>query len=450
MGAWPELRESRTVRAGRESATVVRCSLTDVMLADLPVSVVFFYRETLDTDRLAEGLAVALAHVPVFAGRLRPVGDGLEIVCDDSGVPMNSYDVDESLGEAMGRVTLAGSGYAEHVDAPRARGGGDPLLTVRVSRLAGGGTALGCSWHHAVGDMLSFMVLMRAWSAAVEGTPLPETAIVGDRDAYLEDVLPRQDSGRPGFRLPDAEDAAGIRREFETALRANRTVQVYFSDEEVARMREKFTASAGRRLSTNDVLCGHLVSTIRGLAEDTGEARSLAMPVNIRKHLGIPADMIGNLVSEVFLTAAPNCGPEALAVRIRTELEDFTRSHLSIRANHAFIGSLDPERLRDCVPVGFDPTHRTFTVSNWSRFGVYDIAFGGRRPAFFSPAADLQLPWISWLVEGFDNTGFLLTVVVPSRLALRMRSEAGSAALHRFRETGDTVPALAGSVRKLI
>lgn len=450
MSAWPELRESRTVRAGRASGTVVRCSLTDVMLADLPVSVVFFYKEALDETRLAEGLSRALAHVPVFAGRLRPVGDALEIVCDDSGVPMTTYDVDETLGEAMGRVTLAGSGYAEHVVAPRAREGGEPLLTVRVSRLADGATALGCSWHHAVGDMLSFMVLMRAWSAAVEGTPLPETAIVEDRDAFLEDVLPAQDSGRPGFRLPDAEDAADIQREFESALRANRTVQIYFSDEEVARMREKFAASAGRRLSTNDVLCGHIVSTIRGLDGDTEEARNLAMPVNIRKHLGIPADMVGNLVSEVFLTAAPGCAPEVLAVRIRTELEDFARSHLSIRANHAFLGALDRERLRDCVPVGFDPAHRTFTVSNWSRFGVYDIAFGGTSPSFFSPAADLQLPWISWLVEGFDNTGFLLTVVVPSRLAMKMRGAAGSAALHRFREPGDQVPELASSVRKLI
>jgi hypothetical protein len=450
MGAWPELRESRTVRAGHASGDVVRCSLTDVMLADLPVSVVFFYRETLDDALLADGLARALAHVPVFAGRLRPVGDALEIVCDDSGVPMTTYDVDETLGDAMGRVTLAGSGYAEHVDAPRARSGGDPLLTVRVSRLAGGGTALGCSWHHAVGDMLSFMVLMHAWSAAVEGTPLPVTDIVHDRDAYLADVLPAEDSGRPGFRLPDEAGAAEIRREFENALRANRTVQIYFSPDEVVRMREKFAATAGRRLSTNDVLCGHVVSTIRGLDGDTELPRNLAMPVNFRRHLGIPADTIGNLVSEVFLTAPAASTAEALAVRIRTEIEDFAGSHLSVRANHSFVGALGAGRRRDCVPIGFDPAGRTFTVSNWSRFGVYDVAFCGHRPAFFSPAADLQLPWISWLVEGFDNTGFLLTVVVPSKLAMRMRGAAGSAALHRFREPGDVVPELAAAVRKLI
>jgi hypothetical protein len=93
---------------------------------------------------------------------------------------------------------------------------------------------------------------------------------------------------------------------------------------------------------------------------------------------------------------------------------------------------------------------RTFGFSNWSRMGVYDIAFEGHRPVFFSPAASFPVPWVSWLVEGFENTGFLLTVTVPSRLAGRLRGADGSAALHRFREPGDELPALAKAARRLI
>jgi hypothetical protein len=446
---WPQLSESRTIHAKRALGTVVRCGLTDTMLADIPVSVVFFFPRPLDADRLAAGLGTALDRLPVFGGRLRTCADDtLEIVCDNAGVPMTTYDVDETLGEAIGRVALAAAGYVDHVDALPARTGGHPLLTVRVSRLADGGTALGCSWHHAIGDMQSFLVLMRVWSAAVEDLPLPDVLIVPDRDAYLDGALPARDSGRPGFRLPEDDEAAALRREVMIAPRANRTVQVYLGAEEVGRMRRKFGAEAGRTLSVNDVLCAHLVTTIRELDSDV-EDRFIAIPVNVRRLLDLPAAVVGNLLGEIHLPTKGGAPAEALAAEIRAAVGDFAGSHLNLRANQAFLASVGRPRFRDCVPVGFDPAHKTFTVSNWSRFGAYDIAFGGQRPVLLSPAANLQLPWVSWLVEGFENTGFLYTVVLPAKLAARLRGDTGRAALHRYRVPGDPLPALAGAVRKL-
>ncbi|HYS34939.1 MAG TPA: acyltransferase, partial [Pseudonocardiaceae bacterium] len=285
MSAWPELRQARTVRAGRAPGTVVRCGLMDTMLADIPVSVVFVYASAPDEDRMADGLARALAQLPVFAGRLRETPDSLEIVCDDSGVPMMSYELDGTLAATIGRLALPGSDYVDHVPAPATRAGELPLLTVRITRLSDGGMVMGCSWHHAVGDMQTFMLLMRTWSACVEGTPLPDTYVIQDMDTFLEDRLPTEDSGRPGFRLPSPEDAVEVNRELENAVRANRIVQAYFSDDEVSRIRAEITAAARQRLSTNDVLCGHLVSTIRRLDDDP-EGRWLAIPINIRRYLG--------------------------------------------------------------------------------------------------------------------------------------------------------------------
>ncbi len=448
MSAWPLLRESRTVHAGSAPGTVVRCGLTDATLADLPVSVVLFFEQAPDEDRLAAGLARALERLPVFAGRLRTRGEVLEIVCEDAGVPMDSYQVDETLSEAMGRVTLAGSGYVDHVEATAARQGGHPLLTVRLSRLNDGALALGCSWHHAVGDVQSFALLMRTWSAAVEGTELPEPGLVEDRDAYLDGVLPAEDCGRPSFRLPEPAELAELAREFTVAPRANRTVQVYFTEAEIARMRERFTTATGQRLSTNDVLCAHTVNTVRVLDEDQ-QARHLTMPVNLRRALDLPAEVVGNLLGEVYLRCAPAGAPEQLAVEIRAAVNDFARSQLSLRSNRTFLESIGHARLRDCVPLGFDPARRTFTFSNWSGFGLYEITFDGLSPVLFSPAATLQLPWVAWLVEGFERTGKLLTIVLPAKLAGRLRTEAGQAALHPFREPQDELPKLAQTMRKL-
>lgn len=452
MSAWLELRESRTVRPAIAAGppTVLRCGLMDNLLADLAVSVVLFFDEALDEERLAAGLAVALERVPVFAGRLRAADDVLEIVCDGSGVPMDSYDMAETLREAMGRVTLPGAQLVDHVEATKARDGEVPLLTVRISRTSDDGSALGLSWHHAIGDVQSFMVLMRTWSAAVEGRELPDVQIVPDQDVYLDQVLPAEDCGRPGFRVPGPEEAALLAREVEISGRANRFVQIYFGAAETDRMRTAYSAAAGRRLSASDVLCAHVVCAVRELDGDEEEARALTVPVNVRRPLGLPSTVVGNLLSEIHLEAPAGSRPEQLAAQLREAITDFTGSHLNLRANLAFLEKIGRSRLSECVPLGFDPAARRFAFSNWSRFGFYDLTFGSRPALFFSPAANLQLPWVSWMVEGFENTGSLFTVVLPARLAGRLRGAEGSALLHRFRAEGDSRPATADAIRRLV
>lgn len=448
VGIGPRLADARTVRAGQPSDLVVECGLLDVSLADLPTSVVFFYPHRLDVDRLADGLAVALARLPVFGGRLRTDGERLLIVCDDSGVPLDTYQVDEDLPAAITRMTLPESGFVDHVQAAQARRADLPLLTVRVSRLSDGGTAIGCSWHHAVGDMQSFLLLMHTWSAACRGLPPPEVALVADRDRQLLAVLPERDAGRPSFRVPDAEQAELIRQEVAQAVRANRSVQIYFTENEISRLRDGLGERTGRQLSANDAVCGHLLSTIWQLAGSDRDYR-LVMPVNVRRHLDLPTGLVGNLFSEIYLGFPADASAEHIAAAIRTAVDDFVRSHLSLRANHDYLAGIGRSRLAECVPIGLDPEHFTFTISNWSRFGVYDVEFDGRRPAFFSPAANLQLARVSWLVEGFDNTGLLCTISLPARLAAKVRGADGRAALHRYRRPDEELPELATAIRKL-
>lgn len=450
MGAWPQLRESRTVTAGHASGRVVRCGLVDTMLADLSVSVVHFFARTLDEDRLAAGLALALRQVPVFGGRLRTTSEGaLEIVCDDAGVPLTVHDLDGTPAEAMGRVAVAGTDLVDPVDAAAARAGGLPLLTVRLTRLSGGGTVLGCSWHHAVGDVQSFALLLRAWSAAVEGGDLPQAELVPDHDEHLDRVLPPVDCGRPGFRLPDEAEAALLARELATATRANRTVQIYFTDAEIARMREEFTAAAGRRVSGGDALTAHVVAAVRELDGDE-ETRGLTVPVNVRRPLGLAPELVGNLLSDLHLSWNPQEGAPALAVAVREALEDFPAAHLNLRSNLAYLAAVGNDRRADCVPLGFDPAGRRFTLSNWSRFGLYDLTFQGQRPVFFSPAANFPVPWVSWLVEGFGGSGRLLTLVLPARLAGRLRGAEGRAVLHRYRAADEVLPPAAHAAPKVL
>jgi hypothetical protein len=180
------------------------------------------------------------------------------------------------------------------------------------------------------------------------------------------------------------------------------------------------------------------------------EPRALTVPVNVRRPLNLPSAVLGNLLSEIHLETPAAIGPEQLAAQLREAITDFTGSHLNLRANLAFLNTIGRSRLGDCVPLGFDPPRRRFTFSNWSRFGLYELTFGARPALFFSPAANLQLPWVSWMVEGCENTGSLFTVVLPARLAGRLRAPDGSARLHRFRAAADTRPTTAEAIRRLV
>lgn len=437
---------TRTVRAGVAPGTVIRCGATDTLLAGMSVSMVFLFERAVDVDRLARGLSAALARVPLFGGSLRlgPTGSP-EIVCDDTGIRLTVVDAADTLADAANRMTLPTAGFVDTVPAGPQRPADAPLASVKITRLAGGGMAVGCSWHHALGDLQSFMLLVHAWSAAVDGRPMPDVLMAADREAQLDEVLPADAVGSAGYRLPSAEEAEELGRELRAAPRANRIVQVYFGAGEVARMRAAYSAEAGVRLSTNDVVLGHLNSTIRRLDNDT-EARTLAMPVNVRRHLGLPHHTIGNLVSELKITCPPAARPAEIAALIRGAVDVFVEEHLSLRANRDFLASIGPEHAYDTMPVGFQPAERTFFLTNWCRTGVYEVTLDGQVPAFFGPEIPLPTAWSSWLIEGFSGSDFLVTVVVPARLAGKLRNDPG---LHAFREPTDELPALARVIRKL-
>ena len=446
MGGWPQLREARTVRSGRAPGTVIRCSTRDELLSRIPVSIVHFYPHQVPAEKLAQGLAGALETVPIFGGRMRTTGDQMEIVCDDDGVPMEFYTIDETTTEAIGRVAMPSAGLANHCDALKAREGGLPLLTVRVTEFSDGGIALCPSFHHSLGDMQTYILFMQAWSAGVDGHPMPEVTVVEDRDAYIDGAVPADEAGPPSFRLPSAEEAEVLAAEVQASSRANRTVQIYFGAAELTRMRDQLAAEAGRQLSINDALTAHIHTSIRDL-DDYDGPRPISMAVNIRPRLGLPSSVVGNLITDLNLTCLPQTTAPQFAAEIRAALESLGATHPTFRADQRLIAQLGRDRLDDCVPFAFDPPRRTLTISNWTRFGLDEITFGGHRPVLVAPTTAVSLPWVGWLVEGFDGAGVLLTLVVPVRFASKLRGGDGRAQLHRFRSDDYQLPALATAGR---
>ena len=113
-----------------------------------------------------------------------------------------------SMRRSVRRREDAGLWLVDPVNGATARWGLGPLCKVRVTHLADDATAIGFSWHHAVGDMQTLMHFMNAWAAAAAGEPLAEPLIVEDRAAYLDEHLPADGARRARGALPRAR---GIR-----------------------------------------------------------------------------------------------------------------------------------------------------------------------------------------------------------------------------------------------
>ncbi len=422
------------IQAGKATDVVVRCGLFESITCDVVVAVVFFYDRELDEGRLAHGLTRTLGHIPPYGGRLRERGSVLEIHCSDSGVPMNTGDSDMTLEQAIASVNRRDSDLVEHIDVARARQGIDPLLRIRITRLAGGATAVGCSMHHVVGDMHSFMLFMRSWSAFVEGATPPEATIVENREDYLDAVLPPHDTQRSSYRLLEPDEVAGTFAELGRAMQTNEVVQLRFDDAEVQGMREEFGAGAGRTLSKHDALCGHLLHSLC-LLESGPSTRFLNFAVNLRSRLAIPSSVVGNMITIVEVPGDER--PEVVAAGVRDAVDNLERSHLNWRTDREFLLRCEKSQLALLMFRALDPVHPALLVSDWSGFGLYDVTFDGRPPVLCCPAPGptcFALPWIAVLSDGLGGSGHVCTLSVPAEIAdLLLRTE-GDAVLHRFRQ----------------
>ncbi len=115
----------------------------------------------------------------------------MRIRCEGQGVPFTSVSSGRTLREAIRSASRDGGLWlVDPVNGATARWGLGPLCKVRVTHLADDATAIGFSWHHAIGDMQTSMHFMNAWAAAAADKPLAEPLIVEDRAAYLDEHLP--------------------------------------------------------------------------------------------------------------------------------------------------------------------------------------------------------------------------------------------------------------------
>jgi Transferase family len=443
---------TQLIRPSQAQRLEIRCNVADAIVANLATHVVFFFERHLDTDALARAFAQALTNVPVFAGRLTMSDGTMRIRCHGRGVPFTSVSSGRTLREAI-RAAADDTGLwlVDPVNGAAARWGWGPLCKVRVTQFADDATAIGFSWHHTIGDMQTLMIFMNAWAAAAADKPLAEPLIVEDRAAYLDERLPADGAREPGVRCLGLAETARSALYLATGARKQRTLSLYFSDDEITRMRDAYgsrmrpsfpgRSAPALRLSANDVLCAHVAEAIMD-ADPAVDRRTLAIAVNVRGRCGLDPMLIGNAITTLKLDVRRGEAASSIAERIRHDVDHFADEHCDMRINQQFMDAGGAWRAARCVSAAFDPARWNPLVSNWCGFGVYRIRFEDTFTSYFTALMDVPVAGLGALMEGADGRGLVFQMSLPPKEFEAMSSPATLEGLHRFRCTGDDIPQL--------
>jgi Transferase family len=418
----------------------VRCTVVDVVLSNVANHLVFFFQRQLDTRELADSFAHALTKLPIFAGRLTQIDGSLRIRCRGQGVPFASVTSDRTLAEAIRSVAGDdGDWLVDPVNGATARWGLGPLCKVRVTHLADDATAIGISFHHAIGDMQTLMFLMTAWSAAAAGTPLPEPVIVEDRVAYLDAHLPADGAREPGVRCLGLVEAARSLLYLATDGRKQRTLSLYFGDDEITRMREAYDCRT--RLSVNDVVCAHVCEEVMN-ADPAVDRRTLAISVNTRSRCGLDPMLAGNVLSALNVDIQRGETARLIAERIRHHVNHFSDEHCDMRINQQFLDTAGRWRGARCVAAGFNPDRWNPLITNVSGFGVHHINFEDTFVTYCAIVMKVPVAGYGSLIEGPNGRGLVFQMTLPPKDFEAMSSPAIWKNLHRFRRADDDIPRL--------
>jgi len=443
---------TQLIRPSQAPQREIRCNVGDAIVANLAVHIVFFFERQLDTRALTAAFARALTNLPIFAGRMAMVDGTMRIRCEGQGVPFTTASSGHTLREAISAASQdRGLWLVDPVNGATARWGLGPLCRVRVTHLADGATAIGFSWHHAIGDMQTSMLFMNAWAAAAAGKPLAEPLIVEDRAAYLDQHLPADGAREPGVRCLGLAELARSALYLAKGSRKQRTLSTYFGVDEIARIRDAYqsrmrTTFPGRsapalRLSANDVVCA-LVSEALMLADPAEDRRTLAIAVNARNRCGLDPMLVGNIITTLNIDLRRGEDAGSIAERIRHHVDHFADEHCDMRINQRFLDAAGAWRAARCVSTAFNPARWNPIVTNWAGFGVYRLHFEDTVTSYYTPLMKLPVAGIGALVEGTDGRGLVLQMSLPPKEFEAMSSPATRDRMHRFRCAGDDIPPL--------
>jgi len=430
------------LKAKSHSHQLIKCSVLDQFLQNLPVPVVFFYKKAVDPDLLKNSLQKTLEDFPLFSGRLKVVDGRLYIDCNNTGVSFSIKKQDITMDQLLEKLFEVKKELLIDIIRPKeALSSQGPVFSVKINYFSCGGMSLGLCWHHSIGDMHTFMQFMRAWSNITSGKSHFAPLIVEKRDDYFQKLVKDDNStGVPNIRYLSLKEMLQYALYIMFSGKKQLQLSFYFTDEELIRMKNDMQDKTDQKLSTNDVLCAHVFSTINQI-DDYKKQKYLSIAVNVRSRLDLPQNLLGNCVQPLDLLCDPDIDPVSIATNIRKALNNFKQDYRNLYflmikfvREHG-----DVNKIGRFIPKALDPINRNLLISSWSNFGVYEISFLDVYPFLFFTFGEYPFPWISSIFEGFSRTGLIYNVFLPTDLGNKIIQKDSLTLMHKYRSDKDKI-----------
>lgn len=440
-----------TVRSGTTGGRL-RLSALDMITGALYVDRGFYFRETLDGAALRESLAAAMRRYQPLSGRLEQDADGgFSVVCNDTGAVFEEVDSDLDMAAhepgRPGRPSL--KQLMPKMPLLQMTGENVPMLAVRLTHTAGGGSILAVRIKHALVDARAHTTFLTHWSREHRGLSYPEPN--HDRELLDESgaqapLAASEHSDR--FCVPSQARRGVLLARIGIVARRLTTLHSRFSAAEARALKAAAMSDlegTDRWISTSDALTAHLWRTLGELRDRPSEANEtlglLARFTSTAPGITLPEHYWGNTITtkEPGMTAGDlRSRPLGeVAYTVRESLATISEEQVQAESAYLLAQRAAGRAQRVTPRMVFGAFSEVVQINNLSKLPTYEPEFGGGTPFWY----ELPNKGIGWMVDitstpeadGSVNVQFTL----PRSVAARFQEDSWQRRLHAYAPEAD-------------
>lgn len=360
----------------------------------------YIFERPLQTDVLAKAVAELVNQFPALAGRYDAKSGG----ATDMGFPV-SLNFKQSA-RTIADI-LASSERPQFVEQPNRRAvlsGNAQLSTFSLTEFSDGGMILGVAISHLLTDAAGYHLLMqhlsRIYTALTANKTPPDFPYqthlgVFDFGADRSKADCLRSLKKRG--LPKPIPIKGLLGRFiksliikamDKSLSENPPIRLFFSEEDIARLKETVLRESGEEwISTNVALCAHFTSIMAKLSygDDIKTKMQIGQLLDLRGRyfetdINAQSSFVGNAILIHIDKAA---FPDGLQHTSRGALARYFKQRQSKTTAPDVRTRLD--LLADCLRHGYtnpelDVKNPIISLNNQSKMPVYNVSFDGQSP----------------------------------------------------------------------
>jgi hypothetical protein len=403
---------------------------------DGTVPLLFLYRRSIDTGRLKESMAQALALYPDFASRVIKRGSRYTLQLSGGAVALR-VQTGPPIEHILADLDAHSAHLVHSADPDVARLTDRSFTRIWITQASGGGTAIGLSYRHCVGDAKTALMFMSCWAALARGESPPAPTRAWDRQARMLAVL-GETRGRSLARRMRSDEIAMGARLLARRGRHLHPLTVFFGAREISALRAELEHELERPVSTNTALTANLLIFSRDVYRPRTTV-PCSMFVDYRHRLGFEPNEVGNLIGWVSADLGETTTVASMASELEGQVASFDASNAGVAPTQRFYDDIEhsPAATRTMLAT-YDVTRTVFSISNIAPFED-SLDFGAGHLALTSlPRFVSPLNGAMTLTRGLDGQGMACSVLLPR--AVTSRVEPALRFLHRLREPGDHPP----------